>query len=79
MINYLNNSNASVDMMKSNCEFMKSEKGSAAIKRDTAMQNLIISNLMFLINRDSLKCDKTCTQISLNPQIDKVLHSPNFV
>jgi hypothetical protein len=73
MLNNLANSPASADLVKSNCEFMKSEKGGALIKKDTAMRNMIISNYLFLLNHDSVLCDKTCTQMSLNPSIYRVL------
>jgi hypothetical protein len=73
MINYLSNSSASADMMKSNCDFMKSEKAAMAIKKDTALQSLMISNMFFMLRNDSALCDKTCTQISMNPQIDSIL------
>ena len=73
MINYLANSDASADLMKSNCDFMKSEKAGKMVKKDTALQNMMISNIFFMLNSDSTLCDKTCNRISQIPQIDSLL------
>ncbi|HXP50641.1 MAG TPA: hypothetical protein VN922_11835 [Bacteroidia bacterium] len=73
MVNYLTNSAASVEMMKGSCDFMRTVMANDMMKKDTGMQNLIISNMLFLINRDSVMCDKTCTQISQNPQVQRML------
>ncbi len=72
MINNLENSNAA-DLMKSSCDFMKTKKAGEMMKSDTAMRNLIFSNMMFLVNGDSVLCDKTCTQMFQNPQSNAIL------
>ncbi len=72
MINSLENSNAA-DLLKNSCNFMKSKKAGQLIKNDTAMRNLLISNIMFLINSDSVLCDKTCTEMFQNLQSNAVL------
>ncbi|MGP8214056.1 MAG: hypothetical protein ACLQQ4_00695 [Bacteroidia bacterium] len=73
MVNTLTSSPASRDMMRGSCEFMRTVMANDMIKKDTSMQNLIISNLLFLVNRDSEMCDKTCVQLSNNPQIYRIL------
>jgi hypothetical protein len=74
MVNDLTSNSASIEMMQGNCDLMKTVMASDIMKKDTAMQNFIISKLVSLINNDSVMCDKTCTQISQNPQIEKMLH-----
>lgn len=73
MVSYLTNSTASLDMMKGSCDFMRTAMASDIMKKDTGIQNLIISNMMFLASRDSIMCDKTCTQMSQNPKIQRML------
>jgi hypothetical protein len=74
MVNDLTSSSASIEMMKGNCDLMKTVMTSDIMKKDTAMQNLMISKLVSLINDDSVLCDKTCGQITQNPKIEKILH-----
>lgn len=73
MINYLSNSNASADLMKGTCNFMKTPKANDMIRKDTGIQNMIVSNMISLINSDSMSCDKTCNQISQNPQLYRIM------
>jgi len=74
MVNDLTSDSASIEMMKGNCDLMKTVMASDIMKKDTAMQNFMISKLVSLINNDSVLCDKTCIQISHNPQTEKILH-----
>ena len=73
MVNYITSSGASSIMKKGSCDFIRTIMASDMMKNDTAMQNMIISNVMFLVNRDSVMCDKTCTQITQNPQIVRMM------
>jgi hypothetical protein len=73
MINYLTNSSASADLMKGTSNYMKTSKANELIKKDTGMQNMMVSNILSLINSDSMTCDKTCTQISRIPQFNRIM------
>jgi len=79
MVNDLTSSSASIEMMKGNCDLMKTVMASDIMKKDTVMQNLMISKLVSLINSDSVLCDKTCAQITQNPKIEKMLHKKMHV
>jgi hypothetical protein len=73
MVHYLTTTDASRDLMQGSCTFMESALASDIMKKDTGMQNLFISNMVHMMNRDSVMCDKTCTQISQSPQLQRIL------
>jgi len=73
MVHYLTTTDASRDLMQGSCTFMESAIASDIMKKDTGMQNLFISNMVHMMNRDSAMCDKTCTKISESPQMQRIL------
>ncbi|HTB06176.1 MAG TPA: hypothetical protein VK806_04415 [Bacteroidia bacterium] len=73
MINYLTTTDASRDLMKGSCTLMRTVIGRDIIKEDTAVQNAMIANWLFLVAKDSLLCDKTCTEMSNIPQMKRMM------
>ena len=73
MVSYLTNSSASVELMKGSCSYMETVLSSDVMKKDTSIQNLVITNALSRINRDSILYNKACLQFSNNPQVQRVL------
>jgi hypothetical protein len=73
MVNYLTTTDASRDLMKGSCTLMRTVIGRDIIKGDTAVQNAMISSLLTLVGKDSVLCDKTCTQMSNIPQMKRAM------
>jgi hypothetical protein len=73
MVSYLTSSNASRDLIKGSCTLMRTVIGHDIIKEDTVIQNIMISNWLFLVGKDSVLCDKTCTQMSNIPQMKRAM------
>ena len=73
MVNYLTTTDASRDLMKGSCTLMRTVIGRDIIKGDTAVQNAMISSLVTLVGKDSILCDKTCTEMSNIPQMKRAM------
>lgn len=73
MINYMSTTGASKKMLPFTCQILGKIMSSEVMKRDTAVQNSVISGMLHIIATDSNLCDKTCVQMSETPSIEKIM------
>lgn len=73
MLNNMLSTSAGQQLMPQSCRVLRQVMASEALKRDTAVQNVLISGMMHLMQRDSVLCDKTCSRMNSNQKIARVL------
>lgn len=73
MINHLTTIPASREIVLGSCTVMDTIMASNFMRRDTVMQENVLSGMLRLLRKDSILCDKTCTRMLEDPRIKKAL------
>jgi len=73
MINHMSTTGASEKMLPMSCNMLGKIMTSDIMKKDTAMQATVMTSMLHLMEKDSVLCDKTCTEMEHNVSIKRVL------
>ena len=73
MINRMSTTGASQKMLPFSCQMLNKIMTSDVMKRDTAIQNSMMSGMLELMTHDSVLCDKTCTRMVNIRNIQRIM------
>ncbi len=73
MINRMSTTGASQKMLPMSCNMLGKIMSSDIMRKDTMLQNTVMSGMLNLIAKDSILCDKTCDQMNQTPSIKRIL------